>query len=397
MQWRKNRVAIGAITFVALLGFTIWAIRGRDSAETGAEVGLPTIEVEKDTITALEITRPGTEKAEAVVLTDVDGDWRVTVPLDAEADQNNVESALNRLTTLDVTGVVATRPENYPRLEVDDERAIKVVVRRGDEPPLDLRLGIHANGATMVRIGDRPEVFSVNGSIRYSFDRDLRTWRNRRITEAATQSVREITFESENGSFSFVQQDDGWAPVKNQKPIKEFDPKKVEGLVSTAARLTATDFAPDEVSGARAGFNEPEATILLTVAAPAPEDAEAEAAPVEPETITLEIGHQTDKDSEFYLRRADDETIYIISKYLAERLQPDAQAFKKSAEPPPTQQVPAPAGVASRAAGSAATASSRGDAAAAGTDPTATTGRPVVSATDRTKPNPGRHDRDPSR
>lgn len=338
MQWRKNRVAIGAVAFLALLGGTIWAVETRDDVGMNDAVELPPVEVDKDTVTSLEITRPSEDGTEVVVLSKVDGEWRVTVPLDADADPNNVQSALNRLTKMRPSGVVATRPENYARLEVDDAQAIKVVVRSGEATPVQLRIGKYSNGVTMVRIDDRTEVFAVNGSVRFPFDRDLKTWRNRRITDVQANDVLEIAFDSDKGTFRFSRQDGSWGPAENQKPIDDFDPKKVEGLLSTAAHLTASGFAPSEVSSARAGLNEPAATITLRVAPTAGEAPdETEAAPAEPRVIALEIGDQTDKDTEFYIRRSDDQTIYIVSKYLSDRLRPDAAAFEKSEEAlPPT-------------------------------------------------------------
>jgi len=344
MQWRKNRVAVGAVTFLFLLGVTIWAVGGRDRRSVESAAALPEVTVDKSAVSELEITRPSEEGKETVVLSKVDDEWRVSSPIDAEADRNNVESALNRLADMQITSVAATRAENYPRLEVDDAQAVHVKVRSGDTEEVELWIGKYANGITMVRLADREEVFGVKGSVRYPFDRDLKTWRNRRVTQAASRLVDQVSFESGNGTFEFAKENDQWVVKKARKPIKDFDPKKVDGLVSTAARLTATGFAAPEVSAVRAGFNEPDATVTLHVAAVA--EASDGASPrsgseTEPETITLEIGDQTDKDTELYLRRSGDETIYIISKYLADRLRPDASAFERS-EPAdaPTQPPP---------------------------------------------------------
>lgn len=346
MQWRKNRVAIGTVAFLALLGGTLWAVATRDDSPVDEASELPSVELDRDAVTSIEIARPKGEGTDLVILSNVDGDWRVTSPLDAEADANNVESALNRLTEMSPTGVIATRPENYARLEVDDAQAIKVVVHAGEAAPVQFRIGKYSNGVTMVRIDDRAEVFGVRGSVRFPFDRDLAAWRNRKVTDLQVSDVQEIAFASDEGAFGFGRQDGSWVPAEGQKAIRDFDPKKVEGLVSTAARLIASGFAPSEVSSARAGFNEPDATITLRVARSAETGTdEADAAPVEPRVVTLEIGGQTDKDTEFYLRRNDDQTIYVVSKYLSDRLRPDAVAFEKSAEEPPPPTPPAMQGM----------------------------------------------------
>ena len=92
-------------------------------------------------------------------------------------------------------------------------------------------------------------------------------------------------------------------------------------------RLIATDFAPEDTSPARAGLNEPKATVTTRVS-----DV--------PEPIVLELGASTDDASELYLRRRGNATIYLISTYLGDRLQPDAKAFERSATPPAPPAVP---------------------------------------------------------
>ena len=319
MDWRKNRVAIGGVVFVALLGLTFWAANRQDRAPS-ASGEVPKIEIDKDAITTLEIARPGGER---VVLSKGDPDWTITEPLEAPADPNNVESALNRLGDLRVTRIVASQPDNYARLQVDGASAVHVVAKAGDETVADLMVGKYANGMTMLRVGDATEVFGASGSLRYAFDRDLRIWRNRRIVHVEAADVSSIRFENSNGVFQFDREADGWNIAEGEQPLDAFDAKQVTGLVSTAARLTASSFADEDVSPARAGLTEPRGKVTLAVK----DEATA---------IVLEIGEATENPTEIYLRRSDEPTIYIISSYLAERLQPGADAFAPSPEPPTT-------------------------------------------------------------
>ncbi|MEM8609340.1 MAG: DUF4340 domain-containing protein [Myxococcota bacterium] len=345
MQWRKNRVAIGAVVFVALLATTVWAVTTRDRPAEDAVVELPTISIDEDAIVAMEITRPGEAGAETVVLEKVEDEWRVTSPLDADADANNVSSALNRLSALTPIQIVATREENHARLEVDDAQAVTVIARMGDEtPPLDVRIGKYANGVTMIRIDDRPEVFGVKGSARFPFDRDLKNWRDRRVTQEEAKTVDRVTFESENGDFAFTMEDGAWVPEGKYRRIEDFDGKQVAGLVSTAARLTASGFASEDVSNARAGLNEPKGTVTLYLSTDTPEGSDAEEGG-EPDEgaqsiVVLEVGDEDEESSEYYLQRKGDPTIYLVSSYLANRLQPGPEAFERPPEPaaPPTPQ-----------------------------------------------------------
>lgn len=320
MDWRKNRIAIGAVVFFGLLGLTLWAVNsGNRQPQSSGEI--PSIELDQNTVTTLEITRPQNEGDERVVLSNVDGAWRVTDPVDATADQNNVESALNRLGDLRLTRIVATQPENYARLQVDDTSAVRVIAKAGEETLIRLMVGKYGSGMTMVRIDDRAEVFGASGSLRYAFDRELKAWRDRKVVSVEAADVQSIRFESPNGTFDFKREGDGWAAVEGKKALGDFDPKQVAGRLSTVARLTASDFAPEETSEARAGLTEPKATVIMTLAEDQP-------------AIVLELGDNTDEANELYLRRQGNPTIYVVSKYLADRLQPDAKAFETPEAPP---------------------------------------------------------------
>jgi len=317
MNWRKNRIAIGAVVFVTLLGLTLWSVN-RDKRQPTSASEVPVVEIDKGAITSIEVTRP---RDDTVVLSSVDGIWRVTKPLDAEADQTNIESALNRLAELRLVRVVATKPENYERLQVDEPNAVEVTVKAADETLATLTIGKYADGMTMLRLDDRTEVFGASGSLRYAFDRELKAWRNRRIVTEDAEAVQSIRFESPNGTFAFDRVKDGWAATQGKKSLREIDPKKVSGLVSTAARLTAAGFASDDVSEARAGLTEPKAVVTMTLG----EDREP---------IVLELGDATEAEAEIYLQRSGNPTIYVVSEYLAKRLQPDREAFDKVEAPP---------------------------------------------------------------
>ena len=316
MEWRKNRIAVGAVTFAALLAVTLWATKSRDRAPA-ANSEVPTLEIDEEAVTSLEVTRPN---GEPVTLTKTDETWRVTAPLDAEADQTNVESALNRLGDLELARVVATKTENYERLQVDEANAVQVTVRAGDETLTKLAIGKYADGMTMIRVDDRTEVFGARGSLRYAFDRELKAWRNRKVVSEDASKVQAIRYESPKGTFEFQRDGEGWKAVAGEKELKQLDPKKVNGMVSTAARLVASDFADEDVSEARAGLSEPNSKVTIMVA-------EQEG------PIVLELGDTTEKGNEVFLRREGNPTLYVVSEYLANRLRPDASAFEKTEAP----------------------------------------------------------------
>jgi hypothetical protein len=317
------------MVFSVLLGLTAWAVNSRNrQPKSSGEI--PSFAVDKAAITTLEITQPGDER---VVLSKVDDVWRVVEPADAAADQSNVESALNRIAELRISRIVATKPDHYARLQVDEESAVQVIVKAEDDTLTKLMVGKYGNGMTMVRVDERTEVFGASGALRYAFDREVKAWRDRKVVSVEVADVKSIRFENPKGVFHFQREGDGWTALEGNKALGDFDPKQVNGRVSTAARLIASDFAAEDTSEARAGLTEPGATVSMTLA----ED---------PNPIVLELGANTDQGDELYLRRKGNPTVYVISQYLGDRLRPDAAAFKTPSAPPaPPPAMPnAPAG-----------------------------------------------------
>ena len=76
MDWRKNRIAFAAVLFVVLLGVTLWAGSRRDRQPTSASE-VPTIEIDKDAITVLEVNRP---EGDRIVLSNTAGAHSIGFP-----------------------------------------------------------------------------------------------------------------------------------------------------------------------------------------------------------------------------------------------------------------------------------------------------------------------------
>lgn len=361
---QKNRLVIAGVVFVALLGAAIYVVKQRSVDDAGGdEAPLPQLPaIDDEAVTELEISRPGTGEGaerETVRLVRQGEEWRVAEPVDAVADQEAVHTALAKLEELEVRGVAATNPENHARLEVDEDKGIKVVVKGSDGPIATLWIGAYRNRNTMVRLDGDDTVVSVAGSIKFAFNKELKNWRNRRVVNVDPARVRQVRFESENGRWEFARNaEDEWTPAEGQEEIERFGPSKVQSVVSSIARMRAVNFAEPGVNREQAGLLEPTATVTLWVrpegedasdsaeGATAGEDnAEAEgegsaegvegaeggddASPAEAlETIVLRLGAGLEND-ERYLEREGDETIYVVSQYLADRMRPNAESFQQ--------------------------------------------------------------------
>ena len=349
----QSKLVAALVAFFVLAGGATYVIVKRTGEEETqvADQGLPTLPtIDRETITSLVVTRPAQEggMAETVHLEKRDGTWFVTEPVEATADANAVDTALTRLAELEVTGIAATNPDNHERLEVSDDKAIRVEVRAGDETVITLLVGAYRGRSTMVRLPDDDRVLALKGSIKFAFNKALKDWRDKRILEESAETVVAVRFENTNGAFSFARNGEGaWTQAEGEAPIERFGSTKVQSLVSSLANMRAVDFAAADVTASAAGFDAPTGTVTMEVREESDEPsaegtegataegeatAEGAASPSVPtRTVRLQIGGARE-GTEFYVRREGEPTIYVISQYLADRARPASSAFQ-DAEP----------------------------------------------------------------
>lgn len=335
---KRYRVLIGGVVLAAMIGLTWWAVSTRTGETPAAETTTPTLPtIDRDAITQLEVRRPEDDASTRLVR---DGEsWRVAAPVEAAAARTALDTALDKLGDLEVTRVATRLASQHERLEVDAAHAVRVTARAGDETVIDFWIGAYRNGNTMIRLEGQDEVLMVRGSIKFAFNKPVRDWRDRAIVEIEGNDVREAEFTSTNGTFRFRRSEDAWAQVLEAPEgepapaeIERFAPTKVRTIVNGLARLRAHDFAAADVTVESAGLAESAARVLLV-------SGEGESA----QTIRLLVGNEV-SDGNRYVMREGDPTIYVVARFMAERLLPDTAAFQEPepgeageepAEPPP--------------------------------------------------------------
>lgn len=345
MDWQKHRLIVMGVAALAMVGLTWWAIdTGTGDTEVSEDdaAATPTIpEVDRDEITELEIHIPADEDddVEALTIRLVKGDdgWRLEEPVQAAASITAVNTALDKISDLEVTGRAASNDRFHERLEVAEANGIRVIARVDGETAIDVWIGAYQGGNTMVRQEGSDTVLTVRGSIKFAFNKRIRDWRNRTITELTANEVTEVEFTNENGHFTFTKNDDGWEqsipdPVEGEDPvapIEELDGGRVQTLVSGLARLRAASFGAPDVTAEDAGLGEGAAHVRLV------------SADGDDEVVTrLTVGNELD-DGQRYVMIGGSDTIYVVSRFMSDRLLPNAESFQQAAEsetptPPPS-------------------------------------------------------------
>jgi hypothetical protein len=315
---QANKILTGLAVLAVLLAITVWQFNAREQEYSRApEVTAKLPKIKKEDIDELSIAVP---EKQAVSLKKTGKTWNLVEPMQTPADQAAVDGVLAKLEELDVTGVAATKPDNYAQLEVDDKKATHVVAKQGGKVVADLLIGAYRGGNTMVREKSAVNVATVKGSIKYAFDKELKDWRDRLVVEVTADQVTAVTFENAKGAFRFVRDGKDWKQAPGEKPLPNFDGAKVNSLVGTATQLHASDFAAKDVTADAAGVGaKSEGVVTLTTGG----DAGVQ-------SIVLHVGHK--QGDGYYLTREGKDPIFLVSEFAGGRLTPSADKFAKDKE-----------------------------------------------------------------
>jgi hypothetical protein len=319
----NSRLYIAAAILIGLVVAVVATRRSRESVSSLEKPSATLTELKKPDVTQLSIQKPGQP---AVVLVKQGDVWALSAPLAAEANQDAVSAALDKLAELKVAGVAATRKENQEKLEVDAAHGIHVIARAGDKPLIDLYVGRTTGTDTVVREEGKDASLTAKGSFRYVFDKELKDFRKREISELDVAQLSALSVTSPKGSFKFERTAGAtpeapgvWAQAKGEKPIAKLDPEQVQALASTAAHLRASDFASASDGDAVTGLSSPVAKLTLTKK--------------DSTSVELALGKQHAGSEDYYVRVGGSEVVYRLAKYSAEKLMPDSKSFEKVEKP----------------------------------------------------------------
>lgn len=346
----NNRLLIAIAVLAVLTAAVVSTLRSRAPEATLAKPAASLPELEEDEITKIELDNPEKKLKLTLVKQEApksaapaeagdagaeakkpEANWRVSQPLDAQADNAAVESLVEKLAGLEVASIAATKKESHEKVGVDPAHGIRVKAYHGDKLLLDAYVGASKSSGTMLRKEGEDTVFAVKNSIRYAFDKELKGFRNRAITDLNPDDVKAMVLTSPKGTFKFEKPDATWQQAKGEKPIKDFSANKVQSMASSFARLRASDFAEPGATPASTGLDAPAAKLVLT--------------PKDGEPITFELGKQAEGGADSFLRVSGNDVIYRVSKFTSDKLVADATAFSEPPKKPGEEPPPSPHGM----------------------------------------------------
>jgi hypothetical protein len=177
----------------------------------------------------------------------IDGTWKLTEPLSAEAEQTELDDLVNALARLRADELVAEKPHDLKPYGLDKPEA-RWRFLMGDKEVLPLLVG--APEKNKEGEGIRLYAKLANGDLVFLFDpglskKVLGEYRNRTIwTSLDSAQVDRITFGYAQNPFALEKVDTSWHVAG--KPMIPIKAEKVSETLDTLSRLKAERFVVDQ-------------------------------------------------------------------------------------------------------------------------------------------------------
>ncbi|WP_263786659.1 DUF4340 domain-containing protein [Salinibacter grassmerensis] len=202
-----------ALFFAATLVFALATTWGGGTASSAAFQD-KLLAVDTSAVQAIQIERPN---GPSVRLERSSGNWSVqssNASTAYPASAQTVRQTLNTLPSLEVGAVATRRPDKHPQYGVDSTGTAVTLLGAADEPlgrlivgrtrvrqsqpegssPNPVQRRRRGTPVTYVRTPDRPDVYSIEQSLRSVTSRDVEDWRDKQIWGLTRADIQRIDF-----------------------------------------------------------------------------------------------------------------------------------------------------------------------------------------------------------
>ena len=235
-----------------------------------------------------------------------DGDkYKIVAPGPFAADENVAKQAFEALEKLEFGTVISDQKAKHAEFELDD-KALKVVVKKGEQPVAELLVGKSVGGNTLVRLPGKDEVWQALGSFKYNFDRDTTGWRDKTITKFTLGDAETIDLKAKNGAHASLKKGAGdqWSVTESSVKIDKLDGAVPTGIVSALSSWITNEFS-DETNPEVTGLAAPKNTVSVKLK--------------DGKTVTVLIG-KTKGTDDIFVKTADAPQVYLVKKYNIDRV-----------------------------------------------------------------------------
>jgi hypothetical protein len=320
----KNVIALGILVVLGVVALLVFRERPAEDKAKLDDVIKPVSLDKLDTIKIRRQEGTGDEKKEETYTLKKTGDaWRMVEPVDYAVVSSSVDSMTKALSELKIVDVISEKAANHEKFKVDDKEGVEVTALSGNETLAHLILGSSRNGFTFARVPKKDPVYRLKGSMSFFFNKAGRMLREKEILKLDMKDLKQVTFEKGEEKLTFAREGEEGSDVI--KPvgveIKNFDESKAKGVVRSLTSLNTIDFQDEPLPDEKTGLGEDAVKVVIEYT--------KDDKPVE---STLLVGAKDEEKKKTYAKLADNQQVFLISDYTANRLKFQASDYAKTDE-----------------------------------------------------------------
>jgi hypothetical protein len=143
--------------------------------------------------------------------------WKLAAPLEAAADQGEIDSLLQTLEGLELSEVVSEKPASLADFGLETPKVKVAITSEGAKEPLVLLIGDKApdGSGLYAKLPQRPRVFTIASWLDSTFDKKPFDFRDRDLLHVKRDDVRTLEVTGPEGGYTLVRGEGGeWAFTK---------------------------------------------------------------------------------------------------------------------------------------------------------------------------------------
>lgn len=291
---KLNSTYILLAVFIVLLGVS-YLIKNKpfQKNDFGDDKKIVT-NVGNEEISKIEMIKNG----KTTVLEKTDGVWKVASEKNFKADQEAVQSIVEQSLKLNKYILASENKEKQKEFEVNDELGINVKLYKGSEEISNFYLGKAGPdfASTYVRVNNEDSVYLSKGFVKFYFDKD--DWRDLAIYNFESGKVTKLALKYRDVKNNVIMEKNEEKWQIKEPVIKEADKTKVDAVLNTLGHLNAKD-VESKKNAKEAGFAAAPLVVRLELD--------------NGEKKNLLIGGKIENEDKYYVKREEDDIIYIIN------------------------------------------------------------------------------------
>ncbi len=295
MKTKQLLVLVGVLVVLGLLVLILENPFGKSEREKKVETALPLFpDFKRENVTRIEITASG----ETTTLVKEGDQWLVASMDNYPADQEAIDEMFDKVAGFKTVDLVSTNPDKQSVFQVASSGAEAKLSDANDNLLAHLFVGKTTPGvfSSYIRAADSDNVYTGEGYLKATFDKEYRTWKDRTIFNFNKGAATHLSIKSEEEDIELQLDAEGkWQMLK--PVVSAVNPTEIDSLLDKFSSLKTDDFE-EEQDPVEHELDDPRATVTARLN--------------DGSTRALLIGKQEEGNDRTPVKREDKDQIFML-------------------------------------------------------------------------------------